>query len=73
MVIQTNDHSAEGRWSIFPIGSGINTRDEGSIAAQTDDHPTFTVPKIASSWSELQSLLQATGARAEGCVAALRK
>jgi hypothetical protein len=69
VIIKTNDHSAEGRWSAFPIGSGINEPDEGPAPAPTVDRPTFAMPKIASSWDELETLLEATGAKAQGCIA----
>ena len=67
VIIKTNDHSAEGRWSAFPIGSGINEPDAPPVPSI--ERPTFAMPQIASSWSELESLLQATGAEAKGCIA----
>lgn len=67
VIVKTNDHSAEGRWSAFPIGSGINEPDAPTTSSI--EHPTFSMPQIASSWSQLESLLTATGASAQGCVA----
>jgi hypothetical protein len=67
VIVKTNDHSAEGRWSTFPIGSGINEPDAPTTPSV--ERPTFAMPQIASSWSQLESLLKATGASAQCCVA----
>jgi hypothetical protein len=78
IVIQTNDHTTYGAWTSFPIGldtpeapeksSGTNpvTGEPEEVGVQH-----FTMPVIAQSWNELQKLLSAEGATAEGAVAQL--
>ena len=46
VIVKTNDHSAEGRWSTFPIGSGINELDAPTTTSI--ERPTFAMPQIAS-------------------------
>jgi hypothetical protein len=74
VIIKTNDHWAKGRWSTFGMGSGINRPEEEKGADQkqrvTEPHPdSFTMPEIATSWDQLERLLDAAGASAHGCVA----
>jgi hypothetical protein len=69
VIIKTNDHSVSGRWSSFSTGSGVNEPDEPASVPKTKEQTTFTMPEIASSWAELERLLDAAGAIAKGCVA----
>jgi hypothetical protein len=71
IIIKTNDHTQKGRWSILESGSGIN-RDANAPDTSTSnlEHgATVFGPRLAATWEELVQFLDATGAKAEGCVA----
>lgn len=60
IIIKTNDHSVSGRWSAFEIGSGITGQPSPDLSGAT-----FTMPKLTTSWSELDEILRAAGASAD--------
>jgi hypothetical protein len=75
IIIKTNDHRQKGRWSILESGSGIN-RDQNAPDTSTlkqavleGGATAFEMPRLAATWEELVQLLDATGAKAERCVA----
>jgi hypothetical protein len=71
IIIKTNDHTVSGRWTASEHGSGINQQGQSTLNenAVDDGGTAFTMPKLATSWDELDKLLSAVGAKAEGCVA----
>ena len=74
-IIKTNDHVTIGAWTGMDAGSGINqpvSSQPASVLSKSQDIPGakhFQMPKIAQSWDELQQILGAIGASAEGAVA----
>jgi hypothetical protein len=79
IIIQTNNHLETGPWSIWKHGSGL-VRDQSATELRALDVSTlktttlqdateFEMPRLATTWEELNELLLATGARAEGSVA----
>jgi hypothetical protein len=74
-IIQTNDHTVKGRWTIAPLGSGINQpQDVGAPAmpkgpALADGYRFFEMPRLATSWEELLSALRERTLNAEGFTA----
>jgi len=69
IVISSNDHTQIGRWSIVPLGSENSPIEPTPQRALEDGSVLFSMPQVASSWGELQSLLNLRGCKAEGCVA----
>jgi len=72
VIVKTNDHWAQGRWSAFSIGSGINDAQADELHDKKpaiEDAGSFVMPQIATSWEQLERLLKAAGARSHGCVA----
>lgn len=75
IIIETNDHTTYGRWSMVPLLgvekdnveklSGVNpiTREP-----EEEFRHNFTMPPIAQSWEELEKILSAQGATAKGAV-----
>lgn len=72
-IIRVNDHTAKGRWTIAPLGSGINqipNIEDFSIPrepALAEGYAFFEMPKLAASWKELLEILQERGLDARGC------
>jgi ATP-dependent protease HslVU (ClpYQ) peptidase subunit len=74
-VIQRNDHTTKGRWSIIPLGSGkdaesITSEDlQRNRACLPEGYSQFQMPEIATTREELNILLQSRGLSAAGCTA----
>ena len=73
-IIQANNHTEKGRWTIVPLGSGVNLpqSDPGEIkseSAMPDGYVSFAMPEIATDWDELIDILGRRGMNAVGCVA----
>ena len=72
IIIKANDHATKGRWTAIPSGSGIHRDDNQEVFASTlaeDRGALFQMPKLASSWEELESLLGTEGKTAVGAIA----
>jgi hypothetical protein len=72
VIIKTNDHSTRGRWTAIPSGSGINREEGHEVSASSLAEPggvLFQMPRLASSWEELESLLGTEGRTAVGSIA----
>ena len=74
-IIQRNDHTMKGRWTIASLGSGINQVSDVEIApihrepAKAEGSGFFEMPKLATSWDELLELLRNRYLNASGCTA----
>jgi hypothetical protein len=74
-IIQQNDHTVKGRWTIAALGSGINEIEDGGISsiskepAIADGYGFFEMPKLASSWEELSDVLRDCDLNAQSCTA----
>ena len=73
-IIQTNNHTEKGRWTIVPLGSGINLPQSNPLGikselAMPDGYVSFAMPEIATNWDELTDILGKQGMSAVGCVA----
>jgi hypothetical protein len=71
IIIRTNDHTVSGRWTAAEHGSGINQpiRTPIETGAGDDGSTVFAMPRLATSWDGLNTLLSGVGAKVEGCVA----
>jgi len=75
IIIKTNDHTQKGRWSILESGSGVNrdpTTPDTTTSKQAvleDGATAFAMPRLAATWEELVQFLNATGVKAERCIA----
>jgi hypothetical protein len=70
-IIRTNDHTETGRWTAAEHGSGINQPHRTPINQQPLDNGSivFSMPKLATSWTELHDVISERGGKAEGCIA----
>jgi len=74
-IITTNNHTAKGRWTMAPLGSGINDRPEAESSsiprdvAIAEGYNFFDMPKLAQSWEDLCCILCARGLSAQGSTA----
>jgi hypothetical protein len=74
-IIQKNDHTVKGRWTIAPLGSGINQMPNVETPpiprepALAQGYGFFEMPKFATSWEELLDILRDHGLNARGCIA----
>jgi hypothetical protein len=73
-IIQTNDHTEKGRWSIIPLGSGINMSERNAMTNKSetsmpDGYTSFEMPEIAKNLDELNNILGRKGMSTVGCVA----
>jgi len=75
IILKTNDHVQMGPWTVLDAGSGV-TQDEAACkaspverASMDEGATVFKMPRLAASWNELVTFLDATGAKADGCVA----
>ena len=74
-VIQRNDHTEKGRWTIAPLGSGVNQPQEAEIPvfseqpALEDGYRFFKMPTLAETWESLSEILRDHGLSARGCTA----
>jgi hypothetical protein len=79
IIIQPNDHTRVGRWSMWKHGSGI-----GQEPAPTANDPAssippgdvqrisgsvFRMPQIATTWEELCRMLDSHDLNVDGCIA----
>jgi hypothetical protein len=74
-IIQRNDHTVKGRWTIAPLGSGINQIPGGETSSISrepviaEGYGFFDMPKLATSWEELLDILRNRGLNARSCTA----
>jgi hypothetical protein len=71
-IISTNYHVTSGRWTISGLGSRVDVLDEAANEAiwkeaAAKDGFVFEMPRLATSWVELERILDARGASARGC------
>lgn len=64
IVVKTNDHSESGPWTAFEYGSGIMGQPSPDL-----NGATFKMPKLATSWDELDQMIRALGGEVKGCTA----
>lgn len=72
IIIKTNEHATKGRWTAMPSGSGIDRPESHEVFSSTlaeAGGTLFQMPKLASSWEELESLLGAEDRTAVGAIA----
>jgi hypothetical protein len=69
IIISTNEHVQKGRWSIIPLGSDNAPTSPSEAKTLDDGSVVFGMPTIATTWEELNQLLDARGLSAKGCVA----
>lgn len=70
-IIRTNDHVKSGAWTGTNAGSGINRPESEFEVPPLTEIPGatyFKMPEIAQSWLEFDSIIRASGARAECAV-----
>jgi len=71
--IRANDHVRNGAWTVMDAGPGVlSTEILPSIVERTpvvEGSHVFRMPKIVSTWPDLQSLFNDNGLTAEGAVA----
>ena len=78
IIIQPNDHTRMGRWSMWKHGSGVGQ----DPAGQNDPAPSippsdvqpisgsvFRMPQIATTWEELCQMLESHDLNVDGCIA----
>jgi len=79
IIIQTNDHSTIGRWSVWNHGSGIGQEPKPMLNDSSPSIPpsdvqgfsgnVFRMPQIATTWEELCRLLDSHDLNVDGCIA----
>jgi len=71
VVVRNNDHSRFGpTWTMMPTGSGIlEPEEQRPPVGPYPGGTAFTMPSLATSWDELQTILKGRGVVAQQCTA----
>jgi hypothetical protein len=79
IIIQPNDHTSIGRWSVWKHGSGIGQEPAPmlndpapSMASSDVQHiggSVFQMPQIATTWEGLCRMLDSHDLNVDGCIA----
>lgn len=69
VILKTNDHGTKGVWSWGDNGSGYGQQSPAKTSPDltSGGAEAFRMPEVATSWSQLEAILSASGASAAGC------